>query len=232
MPRQHAPACFELHRQDHVFKTVCVSIGVVGRSYNREGCWLCRWVQLGSRCSKKLRDPRGKGQSHRSGIGQSLGWEHHPILRETSVRILWHWEAAVSHRWCWEGLEEWQKPLYGPSCFLDKSHFKSKSELQPGALLGHTLVSQTAGMGCDTDTPPQCGRGQSLLPSSSPSPHAGSQPLMPGGTKVGGWWKQSLPAPFPDTRSNEILAAPLGKSGVVCLRFSHRGWGSLFQDHC
>lgn len=88
MPRQHAPACFGLHRQDHVFKTVCVSIRVVVAPITRKvvGCasgfsWSC------SCCSKKLRDPQGKGQSHRSGIGQSLGWEHHPILRETSVRI-------------------------------------------------------------------------------------------------------------------------------------------------
>ena len=61
---------------------------------------------------------------------------------------------------CWEGLEEQQKPLYGPSCFfpvikstesfLDKSCSKSKAEPQPGALLGCALTSWTAQMGCDT----------------------------------------------------------------------------------
>ena len=49
--------------------------------------------------------------------------------------------------------------------------------------------------------------------------------LVPNVWRDKGWWEQGLPVPLPDTRSNEILTAPLGKSGAVCLRFGHWGGG-------
>jgi len=85
VPRQHPPARSELHRQDHVFKTACLSIRVVGHSYNQERCWLHRWVQPESfRSLQESEGSDGRGQSHSSGVSQPLGWEHHPALGRAS----------------------------------------------------------------------------------------------------------------------------------------------------
>lgn len=71
-------------RQDHVFKAVCVSIRVMGHSYNQDSGWLCQWVPLESfTLLQETKGPPERGQSHCSSISQSPG----------SIALLWGGQA-------------------------------------------------------------------------------------------------------------------------------------------